>query len=51
MKFKWTLKYKQAFNDLKYHFITALILVYFNPNLKCVVKINLSNYVLKGVLS
>jgi hypothetical protein len=36
---------------LKYHFITALILIYFNFNLKCVIKIDLSNYVLGGVLS
>jgi hypothetical protein len=35
---------------LKYYFITALIFVYFNFNLKCVVKIDLSNHVLKGVL-
>ena len=50
MKFKWTLKYKQAFNNLKYCFITALIFTYFNPDLKYIVKIDLSNYTLGGVL-
>ena len=51
MKFKWTTKCEQAFNNLKYCFITALILAYFNPNLKCIVKTDSSNYVLGGVLS
>jgi hypothetical protein len=50
VKFEWTPRYKQAFNNLKYHFITALILAYFNSDFKCVVKINSSNYVLGGVL-
>ena len=50
MKFEWTPKYKQAFNNLKYYFITALILTYFNPDLKCVVEIDLSDYILGGVL-
>jgi hypothetical protein len=50
MKFKWTLKCKQVFNNLKYCFTTALILTYFNPDLKCVIEIDLSNYVLGGVL-
>jgi hypothetical protein len=50
MKFKWTPRYKQAFNNLKYHFITALILTYFNLNLKCIVKTDSSNRVLGGVL-
>jgi len=51
MKFKWTTKCEQAFNDLKHYFTTALILAYFNPNLKCIVETDLSNYVLGGVLS
>ena len=50
MKFKLTPKYKQAFNNLKYHFITTLILVHFNPDFKYIVKIDLSDYVLEGVL-
>ena len=50
MKFKWTPKCKQAFNNLKYHFITTLILTHFNPNLKYIIKTDLSNYILKGVL-
>jgi hypothetical protein len=50
MKFKWTPRCKQAFNNLKYYFITALILTHFNPDLECVVKINSSNYMLGGVL-
>jgi hypothetical protein len=50
MKFKWTPRYKQAFNNLKYYFITALILTYFNLDFKCIVKIDSSNYVLGGVL-
>jgi hypothetical protein len=33
-----------------YHFITTLILTYFNPDFKYIVKIDLSNYVLRGVL-
>ena len=45
-----TSRYKQAFNNLKYYFITTLILVYFNPDLECIVKTDLFNYVLKGVL-
>ena len=51
MKFKWTAKCEQAFNNLKQRFITALILTYFNPNLKCVIKTDLSDYTLSGVLS
>jgi hypothetical protein len=51
MKFKWTLRCKQAFNNLKYCFITALILAHFDPNFKCVIKTDLSNYILGGVLS
>ena len=51
MKFEWTLKYKQAFNNLKYYFITTLILTYFNFDFKCVIKIDLSDYILEGVLS
>ena len=50
MKFKQTPRCKQAFNNLKYHFITALILAHFNPDLKCVVEIDSFNYVLGGVL-
>jgi hypothetical protein len=50
MKFKWTPKYKEAFNDLKYCFITALILTHFNPDFKCVIKTDSSNYALEGVL-
>ena len=50
MKFKWTLKYKQAFNNLKYCFITALILTHFNPDFKYIVKTDLSDHVLGGVL-
>ena len=44
-------KYKQAFNNLKYHFTTALILAHFNPDFKYIIKIDLSNYILGGVLS
>jgi len=51
MKFKWTTKCEQAFNNLKYYFITALILAHFNPNLKYIVEIDLSDYTLGGVLS
>ena len=51
MKFKWTPKYKQAFNNLKCCFITTLILTHFNPNFKYIVKTNSSNYALGGVLS
>ena len=50
MKFKQIPKYKQAFNNLKHYFITALILAYFNFDLKYIVKIDLSNYTLGGVL-
>jgi hypothetical protein len=50
MKFEWTPGYKQAFNNLKYYFTTALILVHFNPDLKYVVKTDSSNHVLGGVL-
>jgi len=50
LKFKWTTKYKQAFNNLKHYFITALILAHFDPNLKCIVKIDSSDYALGGVL-
>ena len=35
----------------KYHFITALILTHFDPNLKYVIKTDSSNYALGGVLS
>jgi len=51
MKFKWTARYKQAFNNLKQRFITAPILTHFDPNLECVIKIDSSNYALGGVLS
>jgi len=51
MKFKWTTRCEQAFNNLKYHFTTAPILTHFNPNLKCIVKTDSSNYTLGGVLS
>jgi len=51
MKFKWTAKCKQAFNNLKYCFITAPILTHFNFNFKCIIKIDSSNYALGGVLS
>ena len=50
MKFKWTPRCKQAFNNLKCCFITALILAYFNSDFECVVKTDSSNYVLGGVL-
>jgi len=50
MKFKWTIKCKQVFNNLKYHFITTPILIYFNPNLKYIIKTDLSDYVLREVL-
>jgi hypothetical protein len=43
-------RYKQAFNNLKYYFITALILTHFNPDFKCVVKTDSSNHVLGGIL-
>jgi hypothetical protein len=50
MKIKWIPGCKQAFNNLKHYFITALILAYFDPDLKCVVEIDSSNHVLRGVL-
>ena len=50
MKFEWTPKYKQAFNNLKCRFTTALILAHFNPDFECVIETDLSNYVLGGVL-
>ena len=50
MKFKWTPKYKQAFNNLKHYFITTLIFIYFNPDLKYIIKTDLSDYILKRVL-
>jgi len=50
MKFKWTAKYKQAFNNLKHYFITTLILTYFNFNFKYIIKIDSSNHVLRRVL-
>jgi len=31
--------------------MTAPILTYFNPNFKCIIKTDLSNYALGGVLS
>jgi RNase H-like domain found in reverse transcriptase len=51
VKFKWTAKCEQAFNDLKQRFTTAPILAHFDPNLKCVVKTDSSDYALSGVLS
>jgi hypothetical protein len=51
MKFKWTPRYKQAFNNLKYYFITTPILTHFDLDFKCVIKIDSSDYVLGGVLS
>ena len=42
---------ESAFNNIKYCFITTLILAYFNPNLKYIIKTDLSNYTLKGVVS
>jgi hypothetical protein len=50
MKFKWTPRCEQAFNNLKYCFTTALILAHFNPDFKCVIKTDSSNYILGGVL-
>ena len=50
MKFKWTARCKQAFNNLKQRFTTAPILTHFNPNLKYVIKTDSSNYALGGVL-
>ena len=43
-------KYKQAFNDLKYCFITTLILAHFNLDFKYIVKTDSSDYTLGGVL-
>ena len=50
LKFKQTPRCKQAFNNLKYYFITALILTHFNFNLEYIIKTDLSNYVLGEVL-
>ena len=50
IKFKWTPRCKQAFNNLKYHFTTALIFAHFNPDFKYIVKIDSSDYILRGVL-
>jgi len=50
VKFKWTTRYKQAFNNLKHRFITAPILTYFNLNLKYIIKTDSSNYALGEVL-
>jgi hypothetical protein len=50
MKFEWTLRCEQVFNNLKHHFTTAPILAYFDPDLKCVVKTDSSNHALGGVL-
>jgi hypothetical protein len=50
MKFKWTPGCKQAFNNLKYCFITTSILTHFDFDLKCVIKIDSSDYTLGGVL-
>ena len=46
----WPPKYKQAFNNLKRHFTTTLILTHFNPDLKYIIKTDSSNHALGGVL-
>jgi hypothetical protein len=51
VKFEWTPKCEQAFNDLKRRFTTAPILAHFNPDLECVVKTDSSDHALGGVLS
>jgi RNase H-like domain found in reverse transcriptase len=51
VKFKWTARCEQAFNNLKQRFTTAPILAHFNPDLKCVVETDSSNHALGGVLS
>jgi len=50
MKFKWTTRCKQAFNNLKHRFITAPILTHFNFNFKYIIKTDSSNYTLREVL-
>src|SRR6266568_8290242 len=44
-------KYKKAFTYLKVIFITTPILQHFNLNQINIIKIDLSNYVIKGILS
>jgi len=51
MKFKWTARCEQAFNNLKQCFITTPILAHFDPDLKYIVKTDSSDYALGGVLS
>ena len=50
MKFKWTPKCEQAFNNLKYHFTTTLIFAHFDPDFKYIIKTDSSDYILKRVL-
>jgi hypothetical protein len=50
MKFEWTLRCEQAFNNLKYCFTTALILTYFDPDFEYIVEIDSSDHALGGVL-
>jgi hypothetical protein len=42
--------YTRYFNNLKYYFITTLILAYFDPNFKYIIKTDSSDHVLGGVL-
>ena len=51
MKFIWDIICKHTFNDLKKWFTTALILMYFDSDLKCVLKADLSDHAQKNVLS
>jgi len=39
------MKYEQAFNNLKYYFITTPILTHFNLDFKYIIKIDFFNYV------
>ena len=49
--FEWTKGCKKAFEDLKHAFITALVLAHYNAKLKTWMEIDLSDFVIAGVLS
>ena len=51
MKFLWDIMYECMFNNLKKQFMMILILVYFDSDLKCVLKADLSDHAQKNVLS
>ena len=49
-KFDWQVEYQEAFDIIKNHFMSGPVLRHFNPEFKCVIVCDASNFAISAIL-